>query len=225
MGAFVPLDLKTEDGRPLPHTFYEGGGAGLLIVLPGLHYGPDGPVLYLLAKILQRSGWDLLGLTYGFQAAQRFPWTEHLQETLTETKNAIDVARARRPVPVLGVVGKSLGSVLLAQLCAAGSLPPEARAAYLTPPMGNPFFDETFAGSVQPAYLAIGTADGFYDEGALRALRAKRPVWVRVLEGADHGLDVADDLQATLRVVGRVVEDCAAFLRSGEVPGLEAPSS
>jgi hypothetical protein len=223
MGAFLPLSLKTEDGRPLPHQYYEGDAAGLLIVLPGLHYGPDGPALYLTGKLLQRAGWDLLGLTYGFQTDPQLAWTERLNETLAETKTAIAVALGRRHRPLLGVVGKSLGSLLLAQLCGAGSIPKEARLAYLTPPIGNPFFDDGFAASTQSAYLAIGTADNFYNPEALQSLRDRRPFLARVLQGADHGLDVVDDLPATLRVVGQVAEDCAAFMRFGEVPGLESP--
>ena len=36
MGGFIPLPLKSHDGLALPHTFYEGESAGLLVVLPGL---------------------------------------------------------------------------------------------------------------------------------------------------------------------------------------------
>jgi hypothetical protein len=222
MGAFQSLPLKTHDGLPLPHTFYEGGGAGLLIVLPGLHYGPDGPVLYLLAKQLQAAGWDTLGLTYGFQAALAFPWTDHAGETLAECGAALEFAKRHRPYPRLGVVGKSLGTILVVQLSMQGVIPEDACVAHLTPPVGNPAFDAAFGQTRQPAYLAIGTADSFYDEAALRGLSGKRPVLVRVLDGADHGLDVPGDLAATLRVVGQVVEDAATFFLTGSIPALEA---
>jgi predicted alpha/beta-hydrolase family hydrolase len=221
MGSFQPLPLKTHDGRPLPHTFYEGEGAGLLIVLPGLHYGPDGPVLYHLAKRMQASGWDTLGLTYGFQAAMTFPWTDHAGETLSECGAAIGEVLRRRAYPRVAVVGKSLGSILLAQLSAQGVVPETASVAHLTPPIGNPVFDPTFIETRQPAYLAIGTRDSFYDEAALPAIASKRPTYMRILEGADHGLDVSGDLNATLRVVGQVVEDAASFFLSGRVPGLK----
>jgi alpha/beta superfamily hydrolase len=221
MSGFHSLPLETHDGRPLPHTFYEGEGAGLLIVLPGLHYGPDGPVLYLLAKQLQEQGWDTLGVTYGFQAAMSFPWTEHAGDMLAECRAALEVALGRREYPRVAIVGKSLGTIVLVQLCAQGVVPDGARVAHLTPPVGNPVFDAAFVETRQPAYIAIGTQDTFYDESALKALTEKRPASVRVLEGADHGLDVKGDLAATLRVVGRVVEDMSQFFLTGSVPGLE----
>jgi predicted alpha/beta-hydrolase family hydrolase len=225
MSGFNPLPLKMHDGRPLPHTFFEGDGAGLMVVLPGLHYGPDGPVLYHLAKRMQTSGWDTLGLTYGFQASMAFPWAAHAAETLSECEAALRQVLPRRSYARLGVVGKSLGTILLVQLCAQGAVPESAYVAHLTPPIGNPIFHSAFIDTRQPAYIAIGTRDSFYDEAALGALAGKRPAFVRVLEGADHGLDVSGDLTATLSVVGQIVEDSAAFFLTGRVPGLEGPAS
>jgi hypothetical protein len=220
MGEFLPLDLKMHDGRPLPHTFFEGEGAGLLIVMPGLHYGPDGPVLYLLTKRLQEAGWDTLGLTYGFQAAMSFPWTDHAAEVLDESRTALRLAIGRRAYVRLGIVGKSLGTIVLVQLCSQGVVPDNASVAYLTPPVGNAVFDTPFAQSRQPAYLAIGTRDSYYDAATLADLTTRRPAFVRVLDGADHGLDVRGDLPATLRAVGQVVEDVSAFFLTGSIPGL-----
>jgi len=220
VGGFHPLPLKTHDGRALPHTFYEGESAGLLVVLPGLHYGPDGPALYHLAKQLQGSGWDTLGLMYGFQAAMAFPWTDHAGETLTECGAALGEVLGRRAYSRVGIVGKSLGTILLVQLCIQGLVPDSARVAHLTPPLGNPAFDAAFRETRQPAYIAIGTRDSFYSEESLRAVAGRRATYVRILEGADHGLDVSRDLAATLRVVGQVVEDTTAFFLTGQVPGL-----
>ena len=222
MGRFQPLPLMTHDGRPLPHTFYEGEAAGLLVVFPGLHYGPNGPVLYHLAKRLQEAGWDTLGLTYGFQTAMAYPWTDHAGEALSECRAALGEALGRRGYPRVGIAGKSLGTMLLVQLCSQGAVPATACVAHLTPPVGNPAFDAAFIETPQPAYIAIGTRDSFYDEAALAAVAGKRPAYIRTLEGADHGLDVSGDLPATLRVVGQVVEDTSALFLTGKVPGLAA---
>jgi len=220
MSGFRPLPLKMHDGRPLPHTFHETEGKGLLVVLPGLHYGPDGPVLYLLAKEMQAAGWDTLGLSYGFQAAMSFPWTDHAAGTLAECRAALAEAASQRPYDRKAVVGKSLGTVLLVQLCLQGAIAESTAVAHLTPPIGSPAFDTGFVETRQPAYLAIGSRDSYYDEDAVRSLAGKRQVWLRVLPGADHGLDVAGDLQATLGVVGQVVKDVAEFFLTGRVAAL-----
>jgi len=225
MGRFAPLPLRMHDGCPLPHTFFEGDGAGLLVVFPGLHYGPDGPLLYHLSKRLQGAGWDMLGLMYGFQAAMTFPWTDHVPEILEEGTAAAREAMNRRAYPRLAFVGKSLGSIVLVQLCSSGVVPDKAFVAYLTPPIGSPQFDSAFAATRQPAYIAIGTDDSFYNEPALGELQARRPVLVRAVKGADHGMDVAGDLAASLRAVGQVVEDTAAFFLTGKIPGLKGAAA
>ena len=43
--------------------------SGLLVTLPGNHYGVDGPMLYYPSELLRNAGWDTLALTYGFQTA------------------------------------------------------------------------------------------------------------------------------------------------------------
>jgi predicted alpha/beta-hydrolase family hydrolase len=225
MSRFVPLLLKTHDGHPLPHTFFEGDGAGLLVILPGLHYSSDGPLLYLLAKQLQGAGWDTLGLMYGFQALMSFPWTEHVAETLSETTDAIRAAIDHRAYSRVAIAGKSLGSMLLAQLCAPGVVPEDARVAHLTPPIGNATFDAVFASTRQPAYIAIGTADSFYSGEAVASLKARRSTLIRIVEGADHGMDVPGNLAASLRAVGQVVHDVETFFLTGEIAGLEGPAS
>jgi hypothetical protein len=219
MGSFQTLPFRTHDGRPLPHSFFQGDGAGLLVILPGLHYGPDGPVLYHLAKAMQGSGWDTLGLTYGFQAALAFPWTDHAAEALSELTGVFN-EMAGRAYPLLGVAAKSLGAIFLVQLCAQAVVPGIARVAHLTPPLGNPVFDSVLAQTSQPAYIAIGTRDSFFDAPALSKAKQRPATYVRVLEGADHGLDVADDLPATLRTVGQVVQDVEQFFLTGDVPEL-----
>jgi hypothetical protein len=166
MSRFAPLPLKMHDGRPLPHTFFEGDGAGLLIIFPGLHYGPDGPLLYHLSKRLQGVGWDTLGLTYGFQAKMAFPWTEHVPEILAEGKSAAEEAMSRRAYPRLSFVGKSLGSIVLVQLCSVGVVPDKALVAQLTPPIGSPQFDSAFAATRPVVYIA-----------ASGQLLQRRPLW------------------------------------------------
>lgn len=211
----------------MPHTFYrqESAPGGLLIVLPGLHYGPDGPLNYHVSHGLRAKEWDTLGLTYGFQAAVKSGYMESWLTTLDECRDAIRHSVECRPYPIVAVVGKSLGSSLLATLGAEMPELATARLAHHTPPLGMPSIDDLLATARQPMYLALGTADNFYDPSRLSALRARRPMLVRVIEGADHGMDVPGDLQATMRAVRQVVEDTLSFVLTGTVDGLGGPAA
>jgi hypothetical protein len=89
-----------------------------------------------------------------------------------------------------------------------------ARAVYLTPALGTPFFDPFFVKTGQPAYFALGTQDRFYSAEVLERLRGQRPFELALIDGADHSLDVPGDLSASIEAVGRAVAGLLAFLRS-----------
>jgi dienelactone hydrolase len=212
------LDLETADGRPLIHKFYRQFEAaeGLLVVFPGNHYGVDGPLLYYPCELLRDQGWDTLALSYGFQTAGREPFEEGLDVLLSECKSAAQAAFGARDYPRLGLVGKSLGAAVVAQLCANEPEFSAARAGYLTPALGTPFFDPLFLETKQPSYVAVGTADRFYSPEALESLRGKKPFELALVEGADHSMNVPGDLTASTESVREVVEGLLAFLQAGK---------
>jgi len=102
---------------------------------------------------------------------------------------------------------------VVALLCQTEPYLAEARAAYLTPPLGVPFFDPIFSQTNQPAYLVLGTRDRFYDPQMLESLQEARLFELTVIEGADHSMDVAGDLEASLNAVKRVIGEVVEFLK------------
>ena len=217
MSELVNLDLETADGRPLIHKFYRQPEAaeGLLVVYPGNHYGVDGPLLYYSCELLRDRGWDTLAVSYGFQTAGKEPFEDGLDALLAECRSAALTARADRDYPRLGLVGKSLGAAVVAQLCANEPEFKQARAGYLTPALGTPFFDPLFLETKQLAYVAIGTADRFYTPQALEDLHDKKAFELSLIEGADHSMNVSGDLEASTESVRQVVDGLVVFLQGG----------
>ena len=210
----VYLPLKTIEGRPLLHKFYrqEGDAKGLLVTFPGGNYGMDGPMLYYPSELLGAAGWDTLALTYGFQLSMEPFSPKAISGLLEECREAVGVITEEREYPRLSLIGKSLGAAVVAFLCQTEPHLAGARAAYLTPPLGMPFFDPIVSQTDQPAYLAIGTQDRFYDPQVLEALLAERSFELTVIEGADHSMDVTGDLEASLEAVKMVVGEVLEFL-------------
>ena len=214
MPELVRLPLTTTEGRPLVHKFFRHpeSASGLLIILPGNLYGVDGALLYYPSLILGRRGWDTLAVTYGFQSTMRDTWADAMPATLAECQAALRAALAQRSYPRIGLIGKSLGSSLAAQLCISEPELASARAVYLTPLVGSPLFDSLFTQTTQPAYFALGTADPLCDLAALEELRSARPFELTVIDGADHSLYVEGDLEASFGALRRVTSEVVAFL-------------
>ena len=209
----VRLPLNTSDGRPLMHKYYpqDDQSAGLLVIFPGAHYGPDGPLLYYPRELLRHAGWDTLDVSYGFQTRMGEITTKTLEGVLAESSEAIKIAMARRGYDRVGLLGKSLGAGVIAHLCRGETRLASARAAYLTPPLGSPFFDPIVSETQQPSFLAIGTADRFYKEESLEALRSKKPIQTMIVESVDHHMRFPSDLESSLRVLKEVVEGLVVF--------------
>ena len=218
MHELVNLDLQTADGRQLIHKFYRQSeaAAGLLVVFPGNHYGVDGPLLYYPCEMLRDQGWDTLAVSYGFQTAGKGPFEEGLDVLLAECKSAALAALNVYRYPRLGLVEKSLGAAVVAYLCANEPGFSAARAGYLTPALGTPFFDPLFLDTRQSAYVAVGTADRFYSSEALEKLQRKKRFELTLIDGADHSMNVPGDLAASTESVRKVVEGLLTFVQDGK---------
>ena len=210
----VRLQLRAADGRTIVHKYYRQDEAakGLLIILPGNHYGIDAPLLYYPNRALRDKGWDTFSLVYQFQSAGETFAPEMVPNLMEETNAAIHTVLLEREYPRLGLVGKSLGALLAAQLCSMQEWLSAARVAYLTPPLGTPFFDQILMQTRQRSLLAIGTNDRFYSQSALEAIRKARPFDLTLVEHADHSMNIAGDIGASMQAVQQVALDVVAFM-------------
>ena len=210
------LDLKTSDGRPLVHKYYQHlePAKGLLVTLPGNHYGVDGPLLYYASDLLRNRGWDTLAITYGFQSRGEEFSAGNIAEILLECGTAIQVSLKEKEYDLIGLIGKSLGALVIAQLCDSVDDLASAKAVYLTPPINTPFFGQLFLQTVQPAHIAIGTGDRFYTKEALVNLQSEREFSLTLIENADHSMNIRGDNEATFGGMKRVVREVVEFLDS-----------
>ena len=209
------LDLVAEDGKLLRHKYFqqEGVPAGLLITFPGDNYGVDGPLLYYPSQLFWAQGWDTAAITYGYQSAGKPFSPLAIADVLSECQRAVSTLLAERPYPQLVLMGKSMGSSLVALLCQQMVLPPRTRAVYLTPALG-PMFNPGFLETTQPAMLVIGTDDRFFDAAALSELQKRRAFHLVQVDAADHSMNIPGDLAASLEAVQHVTEAVNGFVSS-----------
>jgi hypothetical protein len=63
--------------------------------------------------------------------------------------------------------------------------------------------------------FVIGTADGYYKPEILQCLVEVTNGQAVVIEGADHGLEVAESIPRSLQGLGRIVRGLQEFLGDG----------
>ncbi len=210
----VRLAVVGTGGAPVPHKFLRQAAptGDLALVLPGSGYTADMPLLHYPARLLLEAGADLLALEYAYGGLAA---PERERRLAADVGAACRAALAQRPYEWVTLLGKSLGTIAMAGLFAAGIVPPEARAIWLTPVLGDDHVWAAMQRTRPPAVVAIGTADPFYDAGRLAAVRATAGVEAVVVDGADHGLELPGDVLGSLAALERVVRAVQRLLTAG----------
>jgi hypothetical protein len=183
-----PIDLGP--GEALLH---EGDPGRCAVILPGVAYFSQAPLLWFAREAAQAAGWSVLELT------ERAPRDEEPFAWMRDRAGrALDEATAE----TVALVGKSLASAA-APLVAEHGLP----AVWLTPLLNRPEVASALAAAPGPALLVGSPADPTWAEGPV-------PSGPEVLEldGLDHSLQVEGDPLASLEVLRRVTERIGEFL-------------
>ena len=184
---------------------HEGDAGRCVILLPGIRYFSQAPLLWFSREAAQAGGWSVVEVDERApEDVEPFEWTrERAREALAATD-----------ADLVCVIGKSLGSAA-APLVADRGLP----AVWLTPLLVRPEVAEALGRSPAPA-LAIGSPDDptwsggtVPDNPALETLE---------LPGLDHSLQVSGDPRGSLDALGRVAERVGAFLAALPRPRSDA---
>jgi hypothetical protein len=185
-----PIDL--DPGEALLH---DGDPGRCAVVLPGVAYFSQAPLLWFAREAAQARGWPVLELT------ERAPRDEDPFAWMRDrAARALDAAGA----DTVAVIGKSLASAA-APLVAERGLP----AVWLTPLLNRPEVVGALEAGTARALLVGSPADPTWGEGTV-----PEGVSLEVLElpGLDHSLQVDGDPLASLDVLRGVTERVGEFL-------------
>ena len=172
---------------------HEGDPSRCAVLLPGVRYFSQAPLLWFAREALQAHGWSVLEVDERAPDDQEpFEWMRRQAEAAIEAAGGAD--------QVL-VVGKSLGS-------AAAPLV-SGPAIWLTPLLIRPEIVEALGATGSPTLLVGSPDDPTWGDGTVPANEALE---VLELAGLDHSLQVSGDPRASLDALGHVTERVGAFL-------------
>ena len=217
MYSFKTLEIAGYRNGPVPNTFLRQDEAAreIAIVLPGVGYTCHMPLLYYPSQVLLALGMDVLWVEYNYIRRPDYRAlsdAEQKQWLFADVTAACQAALAQRSYQQVTLVGKSLGTVAMSHLLATDARFAQSRRVWLTPVLRN---DEVLAQirhSGPRALVAIGTADPFYDPAYLGDLQAAAKSKVVVVDGADHGLEIAGNVWQSLQILERVTRAIQAFV-------------
>ena len=202
------MAIRSLDLGPCRATLHEGDPGRCVVLLPGMRYGTQAPLLWYARAAARAQGWSALEVVDGLPDDEEpFAWARDRAERALD---AVPGARAAGGSGVaVVVVGKSLASGA-AGVVADRGLP----AVWLTPLVREAPVAAGLLRATAPALLVGGGADPSWEAGAVPAVAALE---VLELPGLDHSLEAPGDVSVSLRALGTVTDAVAGFLARPEV--------
>lgn len=217
MTTTTVLNIQGYGEEAVPNRFLRPDNSigALAVLLPGFGYTLDMPLFYYTEHLLLESGWDVLRVEYAYHRrpeADISPRSKLVERLDADTMAAWRAGLDQRHYGRVALVGKSLGTLAMGHLLTAENPLPRASAVWLTPLLSVARLREQIARFGGPSLFVIGTADEEHDPETLDAMIAATNGEAVVVEGADHGMDIAGDPVGSVRAVERFVDALARFL-------------
>jgi hypothetical protein len=172
---------------------HEGDPSRCAVILPGVRYFSQAPLLWFAREAVQARGWSVV------EVDERAPDDQEPFEWMR--RQAEGAFGAAEGAELTVVVGKSLGSI--AATLVTGP------AVWLTPLLNRPEIVEALGAASAPALLVGSPADPTWGDGTV----PDNPVLeVLELDGLDHSLQISGDPRASLDALGTVTDRVGVFL-------------
>jgi hypothetical protein len=168
-----------------------------VVVLPGMQYSTQAPLLWFAREIAAARGWSALEVLDSLpEGAEPFGWARD------RARRALD--RAAAEASEVAVIGKSLASGAAGFVADRG-----VPAIWLTPLLNERRVADDLSRAARPALLIGGSADEAWTPDALADSGLLQIVQ---LDGLDHSLQRPGDPRASLEALRAVAERVDRFL-------------
>lgn len=183
-------------------AFHEGTNGRVALILPGASYTPNHPLLYFSRQLLLAYGWSVEEVWWSSEVLddfQRLGWES--TGVIQTAKAALDKVADRNPL----IVGKSLGTLALPLVSECGW-----PAIWLTPLLTRPELVDALKTTAGKTLLVGGTEDDYWDSAIAKSSGHQ----VLEMQGAHHGLEIAGNPTASVRLLGELVAAMEIFVEA-----------
>ncbi len=189
-------------------------GAWAALILPGMRYTPDKPLLHYTALTLATRGVPVAAawLDYSGDDFQQADPQTRLRWLLADAQAALQAVRRRPGLKGVVLVGKSIGTLTMGALWGMGSLADMAASIWFTPLLAFPAVQKAARHLDTPALFVASQADPTHHAEGWQAVEANPHARGLLLPRGDHSLENPADLADTLALHRHALEAVADFL-------------
>ncbi len=220
MYSTLALPIIGYEQMLVPNTLFwqEHDTDHLTLILPGLTYTAQMPLLYYPTTLSLSHGSDVLWVQYAYdqqpdyQKASDAEKERWLFEDVFAAYQSIIAQRAYRR---LTLIGKSLGTNAMLHLLLSANLPEEIDCIWLTPMLRREHYRRQFQqleGHAARSLFVIGTADRGYHPDHVAEVEAVTSGQSVLVDGANHDLEIEEHLMQSLHALMQIMHAVQLFL-------------
>ena len=208
--SITELGITGPAGELLANRFFrqKKPTTDLAVVLPGLRYNCDKPLLYYTSQALAAREMDVLQVwaDYTRPDITSLSQTDQTLRMVSDAQAAIQAGVRARQYKRLILAGKSIGTLLMAFILSQECPLEIAATIWLTPLLQIPFVSDAIQKTTAPAMVAGGTADSTFDPTSVLSLEKLPNITMLRVVGGDHSLEIPHDLSCSLIALSDLVE-------------------
>jgi len=216
MAKFSSLNITGYNKNPLSNLLLclEQPAEHLALVLPGLGYNADMPLLYYSSRLLLERKCDVLQLRPDYQGRvfQAASQEERRERMYEDAAAGLQAGLDQGPYKKLVLVGKSIGTLGMALLINEFKNLGSPVTIWITPLLREVLVVDAALACAAPAFFMVGTADSTFDPAALGYIQKKTGAQAWKAENANHSLELPQDPLAFLDLLRKGMEVLSAFL-------------
>lgn len=187
---------------PFAITKQDNPSDSLAIILPGVGYTAQAPLLHYSRGVFLKKGFDVLQVNYRYPKEVFSALTD--KEFTSDVLSAIDAAAKEHRYTKLTIIAKSIGTIALAHLLDEPGYQ-NADVIWLTPLLKNSDVYSVLLENSNRGLCIIGDRDPHYDPKKMEEISRNNYLSVSVVEGANHSLEYEDNLIGSIDILKQVI--------------------
>jgi predicted alpha/beta-hydrolase family hydrolase len=202
----------------IPNDFYEkiDCNSHLAIILPGYGYSTEGPLIQYAMQLLFEIGYDVLAINYRYNENDAFQKCTEPERKNWITEDVLGVCSIALNQPQYKdwvILGKSLGTDGMLKIIENSRHLDSIKLVWLTPGSSHSNICNYLETHEIPSLLLAGTTDSFYNEAEYRSLEGKWYIQIEVYKGADHSLEITNDVRSSIEILTKYLEKVRLFVQ------------
>ncbi|MGG0718513.1 alpha/beta family hydrolase [Robertmurraya massiliosenegalensis] len=191
-------------GKSIPYMYLkqEETSNTLAILLPGLGYTNQAPLLFYTTSILASKGYDVLQVNYKYSREEMSTLKE--KDFTDAILEVIQHILEKQEYEHYVLVAKSMGTIALFYLL-ENPLFQSAKVVWQTPLLQRDDVYNSLRNSESSGLLLIGDKDPCYIEERVSFLRSRANLSLQVIEKGDHGLELKNDVFGSINILSDIV--------------------